>query len=60
MCSVEEAKSPRRRRRRVVFKSESDEEGDTVSLRSAGSVLSLDSEAEGGIQESEMVRMYTC
>ena len=43
------------RRRRVHYKSEGDEEGETVSLHSAGSVQSLESTTDGGIKDGDMV-----
>ena len=52
MVSVEDSKSPRRRR--VRYKSEREErEEDQISLRSAASTLSLNSEADA----SDMVRI---
>ena len=55
MRSVEECKSPRRRR--VHYKSESDDIEDNLSLHSAVSTLSLDSEADGSVQDREMVSL---
>ena len=55
MRSVEECKSPRRRR--VHHKSEGDQTEDNLSLHSAGSMLSLESEVEENVpQATEMVR----
>ena len=58
MRSVEECKSPRRRR--VHRRSEGDQtEEDNLSLHSAGSMLSLQSEAEDNVPKvTEMVREH--
>ena len=54
MVSIEESKSPRGPRRRMISY-KLDDDNDNTSLHSAGSVLSLDSEVDDVKKPSEMV-----